>query len=229
MRDVAVLVPAAGAGVRMGGARKPFARLGDRRVLDWALAPFLAREDVVEAVVAIAAGQSLGEGVAADPRVRGVAGGASRFESVARALDGVRSDAALIAVHDGARPFPPAAVVDRCLRVAATGRGAVAGIRAVDTVKRVVEDGRVAETPDRRGLWYAQTPQAFPRDLFRRAVDEARRAGWTPTDDAALVERIGGTVEMVESTPTNFKLTTPEDAAIASFLARSVRSAPDHG
>ncbi len=112
-------------------------------------------------------------------------------------------------------------VVARCIEVAAGGAGAVAGFPAVDTMKRVDEFGSVTGTPERSSLWHAQTPQAFPGaqilEAYRRAVAE----DWPATDDAALVEKSRGTVVMVESSPTNLKITRQEDLEVAeSVLAR---------
>ncbi len=214
---VAVLVPAAGIGTRMGGVSKPLVELGGRSVLEWAVTPFLAREDVVEVVVAIET-DDLGGRLRGDDRVHATRGGRSRFESVANAFDGVRSDATLVAVHDGARPFPPPGAIDACIRLAGAGIGAVAGIPAVDTVKRVTDGGAVAETPPRHALWYAQTPQVFPRDLFARAVERCRAGGAPPTDDASMVEGLGAQVRMVEASATNLKITRPEDIGIAKYL-----------
>ena len=216
---VAVLVPAAGIGTRMGGVSKPLLELGGRSVLEWAVNPFLAREDVVEVVVAIGSGE-VGGRLRRDDRVHATRGGGSRFESVANAFDRLRSDATLVAVHDGARPFPPPGAIDACIRLAAAGIGAVAGIPAVDTVKRVTAGGAVAETPARHTLWQAQTPQVFPRDLFGRAVARCRAEGAPPTDDASMVEGLGAEVRMVEATATNLKITRPEDVAIAEYFMR---------
>ena len=214
---VAVIVPAAGSGARMGEVRKPFLELGGRTVLEWALAPFLARDDVVEIVVAATEDAS---GVArTDPRVRVVAGGASRFESVANGAAALRAGASLVAVHDAARPFPPAAAIDACIRLAARGTGAVAGIPAIDTIKRVDEESRIADTPPRATLWHAQTPQVFPHSLFRRAVERCRSNGTEPTDDASMLEEIGAEVRMVEAAASNFKITHPRDLALAQMVA----------
>ncbi|MCY4399557.1 MAG: 2-C-methyl-D-erythritol 4-phosphate cytidylyltransferase [Gemmatimonadetes bacterium] len=214
---VAVLVPAAGIGARMGGVRKPFMELGGRPVLDWALAPFLARRDVVEVVVALGGGSGSAALSRLDERIRVVKGGGSRFESVANALDGVESPASVIAVHDGARPFPPADAIEACVRVAAAGEGAVAGVRAVDTVKRTGPGNRdvVVETPPRESLWYAQTPQVFPREVFARAVAHCRTSGLIPTDDASMVEPLGVEVHMIMASTSNLKITCPEDVVIA--------------
>ncbi len=214
---VAVLVPAAGIGARMGGLRKPFIELGGRLVLDWALGPFLARRDVVEVVVALGGEAGSAALIRLDERVRVVRGGGSRFESVANALDKVESPASLIAVHDGARPFPPADAIEACIRVAAAGKGAVAGVQAVDTVKRTGGGNRdvVVETPPREALWYAQTPQVFPREIFARAVARCRASGLSPTDDASMVEELGVEVRMIAASARNLKITRPEDVVVA--------------
>ena len=137
---------------------------------------------------------------------------------MAGAFDCVESDAALIAVHDAARPFPPTFAIDACVRLAARGLGAVAGIPAIDTVKRTSGPGVIVETPARDTLWLAQTPQVFPRELFARAVARCRADGEPPTDDASMVERTGAEVRMVRAAPTNLKITSPADVAIAEAL-----------
>lgn len=223
MNAVAVLVPAAGTGSRMGGVRKPFIEIGGRSVLEWAISPFLARDDVVEVVVALG-GHGGSTGIAGhDPRVRVVRGGDSRFGSVAAALDVVSSRAGVIAVHDGARPFPPPGVIDACIGLAVAGYGAVAGIPAVDTVKRADDAGRIVETPPRETLWYAQTPQVFPRELFARAVAHCRATGVSPTDDASMAESLGAEVRMVPGSARNLKITRHADVAVAeAYLAQGL-------
>lgn len=221
--SVAVLVPAAGMGARMGGVRKPFIEIGGRSMLQWALSPFLARDDVVEVVVALGAEGDAAGVAGRDGRVRVAGGGDSRFGSVAVALDHVASEADVIAVHDAARPFPPPAVIDACIGLAAAGCGAVAGIPAIDTVKRTDDAGRIVETPSRETLWYAQTPQVFPRELFARAVAHCRRAGLSPTDDASMVELLGAEVRMVPASGRNLKITRPADVVIAeAYLAQGL-------
>lgn len=206
----------------MGGVRKPFIELGGRTVLDWALAPFLVRDDVVELVVALGGGATRERVAQGDPRIRVVRGGASRFESVANALDHLKSEAGVVAVHDGARPFPMPSVIDTCIRLAAGGCGAVAGVPAVDTIKETDGD-RIVNTPRRDVLWYAQTPQAFPRGVFRDAVAHCRGSGFSPTDDAAMVEEMGVRVRMVPSSAINLKITTSEDLVVAeAYIAKGL-------
>lgn len=217
---VLLLVPAAGSGQRMGGVRKPWIELAGRPVLEWALEPFLARDDVVEVVVATADGTLPGETGRRDGRVRGVRGGASRVESVARAFDAARSEADLVAVHDGARPFPPGGALEACIQAAAEGAVAVAGVPAVDTIKRTDEEGRIVETPSRERLWCAQTPQVFPREVFVRALARCRAQGGSPTDDAAMAEALGDVeVRMVRASRRNLKVTSPDDLLIAGAFA----------
>lgn len=202
----------------MGGVKKPFLELQGRPVLERALGPFLSDPRTVAVVVALAHEE------AADPpqwladldaRIRIVEGGATRAESVRRALSGLPDDVEVIAVHDGARPFVTAEVVRTCLDLAATGVGAVAGTPAVDTMKRVGPDGAVLETPRRETLWHAQTPQAFPADALRRAYRELVEPG---TDDATLVEATGLRIQMIDAGAGNFKVTRPADLALGEAL-----------
>jgi 2-C-methyl-D-erythritol 4-phosphate cytidylyltransferase len=218
---VGVCIPAAGSGQRMGGIKKPYLELAGEPILRHALRPFLARTDVVAVVVALAAEDASAPPpwlASLDHRIRLLAGGATRSESVRRALAGLPEEVDVIVVHDAARPLLTDDVLERCLRLAAQGKGAVAGMRVVDTLKEVDGDGRVTGTRDRARLWQAQTPQAFPAALARAAYGAMDEDG--ATDDAALVERIGGEVVMVESSARNLKVTCPEDLALAEHYLR---------
>ena len=215
---VGVVIPAAGEGRRMGGVRKPFLTLRGEPLLLHSLRPLLAHPLVTAMRVALARDDAtdLPPWLASlDGRVEVVPGGLTRATSVQAALAAL-PEVDVVLVHDGARPFVSRAIVDRCLAVATQGQGAVAGWPATDTLKEVDDRGRVVATPDRGRLWQAQTPQAFPAALIRSAY----RAwdGSDATDDAALVERVGGTVVMVEGSPTNLKITRHEDLAVAETL-----------
>jgi 2-C-methyl-D-erythritol 4-phosphate cytidylyltransferase len=204
----------------MGGVRKPFLELAGEPVLVHALRPFLAQPSVVSIVVALAP-----EDAAAPPewltgldrRISVVAGGETRTESVANAMAALPADVDVIAVHDAARPLVTADVVAECIAVAASGKGAVAGCPAVDTMKEVDGDGRILSTADRSRLWRAHTPQVFPATLLREAY---QRAGGAATDDAALVERVGGEIRMVDGGAWNLKVTRPGDVPVAEALLR---------
>lgn len=216
----AVVIPAAGSGRRMGGVAKPWIELDGEPVLLRSLRPFLAHPRVQWVVVALRQ-----EDVATPPswmrqldaRVRLVAGGEERGSSVMRALEQVPADAAVVLVHDAARPLVTREVIDRTLAAVGENQGAIAALPLADTVKRVV-GGRVVETPERSELYRAQTPQAFPAKLLRDAYHAAALLGRLGTDDASVVERFGGHVVVVEGDPQNFKVTEPGDVAIAETL-----------
>lgn len=215
---VGVAIPAAGSGERMGGVRKAFLELAGAPMLAHSLRPFLDDDRVVAVVVALADADAVDPPpwlIQLDPRITVVPGGRTRTESVRAALEALPADVTVIAVHDAARPLVARSVVAACFDLAATGVGAVAGHPAVDTMKEVGRDGRIVSTPDRGRLWHAQTPQAFPAALLRRAYREADASA---TDDAALVERIGGTVRMVDAGPNNLKVTRTGDVAVAEAL-----------
>ena len=212
----------------MGGRKKPFLALRGEPLLQHALRPFLSHPAVTALRVALSPEDASDCPVwlrDLDPRLALVAGGNSRAASVRAALEAL-PDVDVVLVHDAARPLVTHAIIDRCIGAVGTGRGAVAGWPASDTLKEVDDDGRVLATPDRSRIWHAQTPQAFPAELLRRAY--AAWDGREVTDDGALVEMAGGTVVMVEGSTTNLKVTRPEDLAVAeAFLDMygSVRSA----
>src|SRR5690606_25196665 len=111
-----------------------------------------------------------------------------------------------------------AEVLARCLEAARAGRCAVVGLPVKDTLKEVDAGGRVVGTADRRRLWAVQTPQAFRRDTLARAHEAAAREGFTGTDDAVLVERIGIPVYVIPGDEANLKITTPHDLLVAETL-----------
>jgi 2-C-methyl-D-erythritol 4-phosphate cytidylyltransferase len=213
----------------MGGTKKPYLTLAGEPILLHALRRVLERPDVTAVVVAVASEDLqrpprwLAE---LDPRITLTAGGATRSDSVRAALAALPPDLDVILVHDAARPLLAPDVLERCVRVAADGKGAVAGYPAVDTLKEVDASGRVLGTPERARFWHAQTPQAFPAAVIRRAYERAD--GAAATDDASLVERLGETVVMVEASPRNLKVTRPEDLALAELFLASERERGGH-
>jgi 2-C-methyl-D-erythritol 4-phosphate cytidylyltransferase len=151
-------------------------------------------------------------------------GGAERQDSVAAGLALVESGADLVVVHDAARPFVPLRCFQACIETAASNGAAIAAVPALDTIKVVDTRHQIVETLDRRTVWLAQTPQVFRADLLRRAYTQARADGYTATDDATLVERLGATVHVVPGESVNRKITTPDDLAWAESHLRAQRA-----
>jgi 2-C-methyl-D-erythritol 4-phosphate cytidylyltransferase len=141
-----------------------------------------------------------------------VAGGAERTDSVRAGLAALRRDDGIVLVHDAARALAPARLFSRLVREVRNGHPAVVpGIPVNDTIKQVDRTGRVVATPDRAALRAIQTPQAFLREVLEHAHGSGRHA----TDDAGLVEAMGGHVRVVEGDPMAFKITTVDDLATA--------------
>jgi 2-C-methyl-D-erythritol 4-phosphate cytidylyltransferase len=210
----------------MGGAvRKQYLEVGGAPVLLRAVMPFLDHPRIGSVVVVLPP-----EDVDAPPDwlaglpVVLVAGGAERGDSVWNGLLATPQDAPTVLVHDGARPFVSAAIIDRVLD-ACSGGGAIAAVRVTDTIKEVGPGGIIRGTSDRERLWRAQTPQGFPRAALLRAYERARAEGVAATDDAAIFERYEGSVRVVEGSERNIKVTRPGDLPIAEALAL----APDAG
>jgi 2-C-methyl-D-erythritol 4-phosphate cytidylyltransferase len=211
------VVVAGGSGARFGSA-KQYAMIGSRRMLDIAVTVAAGASRGVVVVVPAADVVVEAERAAAPQTgqpsgtVSFVAGGSTRSESVRAGLAAVPADATVICVHDAARPFATselyAAVVGA---VHAGADGAIPGLAVTDTIKIVDARRVVVDTPDRAGLVAVQTPQAFRADVLRRAHAD----GGDGTDDAALVERVGGTVIVLDGSTDNRKITHPDDLAWA--------------
>lgn len=209
--EVWTVVVAAGGGTRFGGL-KQYAPLGERRVIDWSLA---AARSIGTGVVLVVAPD---RGDDAEPEVDVVvAGGATRSASVRAGLGVVPAGASVVVVHDGARP---AAGPDLFAAVVAAVRegadAAIPGVALVDSVRH--RDGRAV---DRDELVAVQTPQAFRAEVLRRA----HAGGAEASDDATLVERVGGTVVVVPGDPANVKLTHAADLeAVARHLGATPKT-----
>jgi 2-C-methyl-D-erythritol 4-phosphate cytidylyltransferase len=213
---VALLV-AAGSGERLGAGRpKAFVVLAGRPMLEWSLEA-LRTAGIAEIVVAAPAGHEV-EGCVCVP------GGVTRSESVRAAL--AAAPPGDVVVHDAARPLVTPEHFTAALAALAEADCAIAAAPITDTVKEAGGDRLVTATLDRTRLWAIQTPQAFRRDALERALDVPDEVLAQATDDAWLVERTGGTVRVVESSPANFKVTTPYDLEIAEHLLADRLSRP---
>ncbi|OBI86170.1 2-C-methyl-D-erythritol 4-phosphate cytidylyltransferase [Mycobacterium asiaticum] len=222
--NVVAVVPAAGSGQRLSaGVPKAFYQLEGHSLVERAVTG-LRDSGVVDAVVvAVPPGRTDEAKLILGHIATIVAGGASRSESVSKALAAVTESAAgapeFVLVHDAARALTPPALVVRVVAALRAGHQAVVpGVAVSDTVKAVDANGVVLGTPERAGLRAVQTPQGFATDMLLRAYQRAGTAEFT--DDASLVEQIGGQVHVVDGDPLAFKITTPLDLLLANAIVR---------
>src|SRR5581483_5482423 len=224
VRDVGVVIVAAGAGTRTGTRElKQFRWVAGKPMLLHSVQRFMERSDVARVVCV------LPKAYAGDPppwlfqcdvdRLLVSVGGRERGETVYNGLTDLPPEVEIVLVHDAARPLADAATIERVVAEARRGHGAVAALPVVDTLKEVDEAGRIIRTVGRERLWRAQTPQGFPRDMIERAYAEARAAGVTATDDAALCERLGLPVVVVRGSERAMKVTEEGDFARLEAIA----------
>ncbi len=219
---VIAVVPAAGSGERLAaGIPKAFCEIDGQTLLERAVTALLDSKVVDRVVVAVPvdrmdqARQVLGESAAV------VAGGADRAESVSLALSVISESQApeFVLVHDAARALTPPALIVRVVDALRAGhRAVVPALPLHDTIKAVDANGVVLGTPERAGLRAVQTPQGFATDLLLRAYRAYQGGGFT--DDASLVEHVGGQVQVVDGDPLAFKITTQLDLLLAEAIVR---------
>lgn len=223
--DVGVVVPSGGRGERMRIAQpKQFLEIAGVPMVLRSIRPFAQLPAVREIIIPVPRTVMdqpppwLAE--AAVGRVRLVCGGETRAESVRNGVAALSEMCTIVLVHDAARPFVEAAVIDEVIRVVRMGEAAVAAVPVSDTLKRADERGAVIQTVDRRGLWRAQTPQGFPLEVLREVYGRVGDALGGATDEATLIERAGYTVRLVADSTRNIKVTTADDLVMAGALAR---------
>jgi 2-C-methyl-D-erythritol 4-phosphate cytidylyltransferase len=212
------VVPAAGSGVRLGaGVPKAFYQLDGRTLVQRAVDGLLASGVVDSVVVAVPADRTDRAKLILGRDATVVAGGANRGDSVSRALAAVAEEPDFVLIHDAARALTPPDLVLRVVEALRAGHPAVVpALPVADTIKAVDATGAVLGTPERAGLRAVQTPQGFTTELLRRAYQNAGTAEFT--DDASLVEHIGGRVQVVEGDPLAFKITTRLDLLLAHAI-----------
>jgi 2-C-methyl-D-erythritol 4-phosphate cytidylyltransferase len=233
---VIVIIPAAGLGTRMAPPSKAsktpskqFTELGGTPILIHTLRRFAASSPISEIVVALRKDEIPGfrerlQTEAADvlrKKVDLVEGGEHRQHSVANALGAIAAEADdIILIHDAVRPFVTPEIIEAVIRGAEKFGAAIAGLPAVDTIKKVerTADGAlITATIPREHVVMAQTPQGFRYHALKKAFDEARADGFIGTDEASLLERSGHEVAVVMGSPKNIKITTPGDMELAEF------------
>jgi len=213
---VGVVIVAAGSSSRAGdGELKQFRWVAGRPMLLHSLQLFQSRADVAMVVCV------LPREYAGDPppwifqcdaeRMLVSVGGRTRAESVRNGIADLPPECGIVLVHDAARPLVPMSVVDRVVDAVRAGHSAIAALPVVDTLKQVDDAGRIVRTIERSVLWRAQTPQGFSRDVLLRAHRAAEDGGYEGTDDAALVERMGEPVVVVQGSERALKVTDAAD------------------
>jgi 2-C-methyl-D-erythritol 4-phosphate cytidylyltransferase len=226
-KNVAI-VPAAGLGRRMGGQKKTYLALAGLPVLTHTLRALEACAAITAIIVVTTPGDEefcLREVIepAGIRKVTAVLpGGKTRQDSVAIGLASVPAiaeTASVVIVHDGARPLVTIDIIERTIAAAETKGAAIAAVRVKDSIKEVSE-GVVTKTLARDTLYAVQTPQAFDRELLRRAHKRASEDGFIGTDEASLVERLGVEITVVEGSYENIKITTPEDLLVAESILK---------
>ena len=232
---VVAIIPAAGAGKRLGlGKNKAFALLDKVPLIVHCLA-MLARTRLLQrAIVVLAPAEvepgrellnSYQEQYFPDLPYSVVAGGRERQDSVANALDTITETEGYVAVHDGARPFAGGQVFARTLRAAQKYGAAIAAVPVKNTIKVINSEGLVVATPARDTLQAVQTPQIFTIGLLKRAYAYLKEHPTAVTDDASVVELLGHPVAVAQGRYENIKITTPEDLLLAENLLRQEREA----
>lgn len=227
-----LLIPAAGMGRRMGSDRnKLLLTLLSEPLLAWTLRAAEAAEQVTWiGILSQPNDWNDFKQIVADLRlskpVTFIQGGDTRQQSVCNGVLALPEDAEYVLIHDGARCLATAALFDRCAvetrhAYQEKGAGTIAAIPVKDTIKMVdLQTKGIIDTPDRRCLWAAQTPQGFAVRAIQQCHRQGKTEGWEVTDDAALFERCGLPVVIVPGEETNLKVTTPMDLTIAEFILR---------
>jgi 2-C-methyl-D-erythritol 4-phosphate cytidylyltransferase len=212
LERVWTIVVAGGSGARFGRP-KQYEQVGDRRMIDRSVATAVGVSQGV--VVVVPHADVAQESQTFAPSATVVAGGASRSDSVRAGLAAVDADATIVCVHDAARPFATAQLYRSVIAAVAAGAdGVVPGVPVTDTIKLVADDRSVEATPPRHRLVAVQTPQGFRAGVLRAA----HATGVDGTDDAALVEAVGGRVVVVDGEANNRKVTLPDDLQWARTL-----------
>jgi 2-C-methyl-D-erythritol 4-phosphate cytidylyltransferase len=219
------IIVAAGKGVRMGTAlRKQYLLVAGQPILSHTLHQFdvctsvdriylvVPKQDLVYCQEKVLPTTNLKK------PVKLVTGGSDRQQSVFRGLESLEHKEGLVAIHDGVRPLIEPAIIEACVLRASEKGACVPGIPVSDTIKKADQRGVITATVQRKDLWSIQTPQVFEYRIIIDAHKRAIKEGFTGTDDASLVERLGYPVTIINGSKTNIKVTTEEDLIMASSL-----------
>jgi 2-C-methyl-D-erythritol 4-phosphate cytidylyltransferase/2-C-methyl-D-erythritol 2,4-cyclodiphosphate synthase len=221
---ITAIIAAAGAGRRLGSPTpKQMLDIGGGTMLQHSIRAFLTHPQISEIIVVLPQGHTstdvrvIREAGTSGPAMRVVSGGARRQDSVANAFDEVDLASDVVLIHDAARPFVSASLIDRTIDAAVKHGAAITALQARDTVKRVTRESGlnvITDTIPRESVYLAQTPQGFRREVLAAAIAMGR-TGVEATDESALAERAGYQVHVVDGDPANIKITTAEDLEAA--------------
>lgn len=224
---LSLIVPAAGAGKRMEKKTpKPYLMLGNKLVLEHTLLCFASILNLKQVIVSTSEKyRRQTEEILSRifPGIQSVVviGGKERQDSISNALDVIDESVDFVMIHDAVRPFVTRKLIEECILKANKTGGAIAGVPVKDTIKEVDSSLEIVKTPDRKALWQAQTPQVFERNLLIEAYNSPSNKMFAATDDASLIENMGGRVVVVNGDRQNFKLTYPLDFSIAEMLMKN--------
>jgi 2-C-methyl-D-erythritol 4-phosphate cytidylyltransferase / 2-C-methyl-D-erythritol 2,4-cyclodiphosphate synthase len=220
---VTAIIAAGGRGQRFGGAvLKQLVPLGGCPILERSVDAFVLHERITDVIVALPSDLASDAPTYLRNRhkpIETVEGGDRRQDSVARAFSRISPAAEIVVIHDAARPLVGSALIERTIDAAVAHGAALAALPATDTVKRANDNRFVVDTLPRGQIFLAQTPQAFRVSVLREALASSDRTT-EATDEAALVERAGHAVRIVEGDPRNLKITTADDLAVAERFVR---------
>ncbi len=227
---IIAIVPAAGLGKRFDtSGKKTFVDLDGTPLLVHTLKR-LQRDESIHEIVPVLRQEYINFGFDlareyAISKIKRIApGGNERQDSIYNALKLICEDGEdacnniIVLIHDGARPIIPTGTVERLVEQLKHVDGAAPGIKPKDTLKEVSDNEIISATIDRDRVRAIQTPQAFALTMIKKAYDTAYSEGYYATDDAALVESIGGRVKIIEGSPYNIKITTPEDIDMVKHI-----------
>ena len=225
------VVPAAGLGTRMGGnTPKQYLTLGNLPLLVYSLQVFQQLEEICEVILSVPASdqeycwREIVKPFGLEKVAKVVAGGARRQDSVRNGLAAISDRPDGVLVHDGVRPFIEQGMVRNVIECAGKTGAAVVAMPIHDTVKRVDASKIIQETLKREELWQIQTPQVFRYDWLVEAHQQAQQHQWDVTDDAALIERMGYPVSVVEGSCFNIKVTKPDDLVFGKAILETIGS-----
>ena len=221
--SICAVVPAGGAGTRMGGTiPKQFLKLNGKPILYYTLKTLQDCGIISELILVVpkkeydnACADWLGK-----PEIvkKIVIGGEKRQDSVYNGFCEVSPQTEIVLVHDGVRPFLSRRMIQESVDVAREYGAAITAIPIYDTIKRVDTSGLVSQTVDREGLWRVQTPQVFRYKLLKEAFKKANSEKFTGTDEGTLIEHLGKPVKVVEGSERNIKITRPEDLWLSEIF-----------